>query len=122
MDPLEEEIEEFQFYLNAKFDFHKSILFSSAVKKPNDPHLDELKSECKKIEIEKLYNHFHMSFITHDLEKQRYYANELWKKWRDFFNKAFPEKAIVIEICDYGQETIITVYQSSDIELGRPTP
>lgn len=106
-----EDLEKYQFYLNAKFEFYDSLLFSNLVKKPSSSELVKIKSKLKKNEIERLYNHFHMSAVSANINKQREYAIEIWKKWRLFFVKEMLDKNVIIEIYDSGYEIIIYAYE-----------
>lgn len=106
-----EDREKYQFYLNAKFEFCESLLFSNLVRKPSTSELFKMKSKLNKNEIERLYNHFHISAISENINKQREYAIEIWKIWRLFFIKEMRDKNIVIEIHDSGNEIIIYVYE-----------
>lgn len=49
MQEFEEDIEKYQFYLEAKFEFWESLLFSNLVKKPSSTELIKLKSKLKKM-------------------------------------------------------------------------
>ncbi|MBS0627356.1 MAG: hypothetical protein JSS09_04010 [Verrucomicrobia bacterium] len=106
----QDDLDKLNYYLNAKFEMYKSILFSSIVRKPNDFHLSELINNLKKSEIEYLYNHFHLSDLSENIVKQREYAILLWNRWRLFFDKEMPEENITIEISDQKLEIIIRVY------------
>ncbi len=58
---MEDDIEKFNFYLQAKFEFYEDILFSNLVRKPLIAEINKLKNEMKKYEMEKFYNHFHLA-------------------------------------------------------------
>ena len=107
----EEDLEKLNFYLCAKFEFYESILTSNVIRIPSHQELNNLLFSLKKREIEYLYNHFHMSAITENTNKQREYAILIWKNWRLFFSKNMPEKNIMIEINDCNFEVIIYVYE-----------
>lgn len=106
-----EDLEKFEFYLKAKFEFCDSLLFSNLVKKPAYTQIKELKNKLSKFEIERLYNHFHISAISKNIKKQREYATEIWKKWRSVFDQEMQDRNIVIEIHDLMNEIIIYVYE-----------
>src|ERR1700689_2614220 len=82
-----DDLEKLEFYLGAKFQFHDSILFSNLVKKQSGKELITLINALGKYEVERLYNHFHISAITENADRQREYSIELWKKWRSLFSK-----------------------------------
>ena len=110
----EDDLEKLSFYLAAKFELHESILLSSLVKNPSDSERKDLMLRFKKNEIERLYNHFHMSAISENLIMQKEYALVLWSKWRMFFDMKMPEKNIIIEISDQKFEIIIYVYDVTE--------
>ena len=111
MQEYSEDLEKYQFYLDAKFEFHESLLFSNLVKKPSLTDFIDIRSKLRKNEIERLYNHFHISAISENINKQREYVIEIWKKWRLFFEQEMQGKNIVIEIYDSENEVIIYVYE-----------
>jgi hypothetical protein len=97
--------------LNSGFCFFEAVLFSNSVRKPEICELNKMVSKFGKKEVEFFYNHFHMSAITNDLNRQRDYSVMLWNKWRSFFNQKMPINQIAIEICDLGNEIILYVYE-----------
>jgi hypothetical protein len=111
MQEFVEDLEKYCFYLNAKFDFFENLLFSNLVQKPSSAELYKIKSKLKKQEIERLYNHFHISAISENINKQREYVVELWKNWRSFFDTKMQDKTIIIEIYDSGNEVIVYIYE-----------
>jgi hypothetical protein len=108
----EDDLEKFKFYLGAKFEFCHGILFSNVVRKPSFEELAGITQKMRKNEIERLYNHFHMSSITDNITRQNHYCIEIWKQWRFFFNQNMPKKQIIIEIIDQISEIIIYVYEN----------
>lgn len=106
-----DDLEKFHFYLNAKFEFFESVLFSDIVHKPSMHEINKMISSIGKNKTERLYNHFHMSAITDSPNKQREYSAAIWREWRLYFNKHMPEKEIAIEIYDYKVEIILCVYE-----------
>jgi len=110
-----DDLEKFEFYLDGEFEFIEELLFSNLVKRPQKEDLSALIVKLKKHEIEKLYNHFHMSAITFDLKKQREYATKLWEKWRADFDASIDKNHLVIEVFDDGSETTVYVFQNPEI-------
>ena len=106
-----DDLEKFNFYLNAEFELVESILFSNIVHKPSMHEINNMIDSIGKNKIERLYNHFHMSAITDDSYKQREYSIAIWQKWRLYFSKHMPKKKIAIEIYDYEVEVILCVYE-----------
>lgn len=70
----EDDLEKLEFYMNATFDFFDSILFSSIITIPSKAYLNDLKNDMDYYEIEKFYNHIHLTAITTDPKRQREYA------------------------------------------------
>src|SRR5262245_46222496 len=113
----DDDLEKLKVYLGAKFEFFNHILFSNVVRKPALPQLLEISQKMNKNEIERLYNHFHMSSITDNIIRQKQYCIEIWSQWRSFFNKHMPEKQIIIEIVDQTSEIIMYVYEDEIISI-----
>ena len=104
---MNEDQEYFNECMNAIFFFYKEkILLSDLTNLPTDEEMQNFPPD----QIEKKYNHFHLSFITPDLPRQREYAIEIWKNWRTNFDKLFPNKHIEIQITDDGSEVTLWVY------------
>ncbi len=112
MQEATEDLEKLEFYINAKFEFCESLLFSNLVRKPSSSELAKIKSMATKNEIERLYNHFHLASISDNIAKQRKCAAEIWKAWRSFFIKEMKDKNIAIEIYDSNEEVIIYVHEN----------
>jgi hypothetical protein len=108
---MEDDIEKLNFYLNAEFFFIDDLLFSNLVYTPNLNKIKSLKTKYSKIEIEQLYNHFHLEALSDNIETQRKFSIELWQKWRAFFNDHMKTKSIAIEIHDAVNEIIIYLYE-----------
>ena len=106
----EDDLEKLSFYLAAKFELHESVFLPSLVINPSYKEIKDLFLKLKKNEIERLYNHFHMSAISENLIMQKEYALVLWSKWRMFFDREMPERNIIIEISDQKCEIIIYIY------------
>jgi len=111
---MEDDLECFDEYLNLKFYFFENILLSDVKNTPNKDEFLELKKKMSKFQIEQHYNHFHMSFISWDIQKQMDFSIQIWKKWRTFFSEKMPSKNIVIQIDDYGKEVILYVFEIAD--------
>jgi len=104
----EEDLEYYKYCLNADFFLYKGkFLLSDLINLPPEEELKKFKA----YQIEKNYNHFHMLFISQNIDKQKKYALDIWEKWRSLFNKKFPQEIIEIQITDDGHEIIISVYR-----------
>ena len=103
----DDDLEKLDFYLNAKFEFTESILVSNLVIIPERTEFIKMLNTLNKYEIEMLYNHFHMSSITEDINRQRKYVVLIWNRWRLFFEKNMSEKNIIIKINDSNFEVVI---------------
>ena len=55
-----DDLEKLKFYLEGKFEFQDSVLFSNLVKKPTKQELSNLMNKIGKHEVERLYNHFQL--------------------------------------------------------------
>lgn len=106
-----EDEDKFNFYLNAKFEIVHSLLFSNIIRKPSSKEITELKEKMSFLQIERLYNHIHLSALSAEKDTQVECAIKIWKKWRQFFNHNLKNCKIIIEISDHELETIIYVYQ-----------
>ena len=113
---MKEEVdqEKLQCYLNASFDFFQNLLFLNFIRRPNSQDLSELRLRYRKHELERLYNHVHLSAISENAMTQQKYAIEIWKAWRLFLSDHFPEKKFCVNIEDFGSEIVIYVYQAQN--------
>ncbi len=107
---MEDDLEKLEFYKTATFSIYRNIIFSSIVLSSED-EINELRTGRKKKEIETYLNHFHLSAISLNLDRQREYAFILSQTWRASLNKNFPDKNIAIETKEYPQEIIMFVFE-----------
>ena len=103
--------EKLKFYLGANFFIYEKYLFSNLVRKPSPADLQELNKSMSIEDIEKLYNHFHMSALTEDIEIQRKLAAEISTKWRLFIDKELPNEPVSIRIAEEEGEVVIYVFR-----------
>lgn len=107
-----DDLEYFQECLEAEFFLYKEkLLVSSIVHIPSNQALSKLFAKYSLYEVEKYLNHFHMCFISDDLEIQKNCAIQIWETWRKFFHKKFSNEQIEIQLADTGSEIILTVHR-----------
>jgi len=107
---MEDDLEYYEQCLEADFFiYNNKILLSDLEHLPKEKEISKLLKESSSYEIEKYYNHFHMCFITTDIDKQRKFAIEIWNTWRLNLTKKFPNEHIEIQLVDNGSEIILYV-------------
>ncbi len=110
---MKKDLEYYNDCLDAKFFIYKDkVLVSDIVNLPSD---FELKMKNTN-EIERKYNHFHICFISSDIEEQKKFAINIWERWRKNLTMRFPHEQIEIQITDDGHEIILWVYRLAKIE------
>lgn len=106
-----EDIEKLNFYKAAKFFIRDGYLFNTFSHLPSQVEFEELKKEYSKNELEKLYNHIHLSSITDNFYEQIDLGHVISKSWRRTLSMGIPEVDCIIELIDDGYEVVIYVSQ-----------